>query len=338
MENRTKQRPTHSRRNFKNAHNPKNEPANDNVKIMVLGGLEEVGRNMTLIEYKDDIIIIDMGLQFPEEDMPGIDYIIPNIEYLRGKKDKIRGVIITHGHLDHIGAIPHIMEEIGNPPIFGGKLTLGLVRHRWEDHRKRTNLNLKEVDENSHFKLGKGFGIGFMRVNHSIPDCFAIIIDTPLGKIVHTGDFKIDYSPVNDKPADLNSIALLGGQGVKLLMSDSTDATHKGYQISESAIGDQIDKIFEKSRKRLIIGTFASQISRMQKLFDLAAKHKRRVSLQGRSINNNVEVAHKIGYLKFDPKILIDDKDLSKTPDNKIMIIGTRRAGRKQCLFNKGGK
>ncbi len=298
-------------------------PNNNDLRVMVLGGLEEVGRNMTLIEYKKEIIIIDMGLQFPEENMPGIDYIIPNIEYLQDKKDWIKGVIITHGHMDHIGGIPHIMGEIGNPPMFMGKLTSGMVKKRCEEHRKCPQLKITEIDENSHDRMGANFRVEYLRVNHSIPDCFAIIIHTDLGTIIHTGDFKIDYSPVNDKPADLNRIAQIGGKGIMLLMSDSTDATHPGYQVSESHIGDEMDGLFEDLKGRVIIGTFASQLSRLQKLFDLGAKYNRKIYLQGRSMNDNVEIAHKIGYLKFNPRILIRDPELKKLPDDKILILGT---------------
>ncbi|HMB66049.1 MAG TPA: ribonuclease J, partial [Patescibacteria group bacterium] len=305
------------------------------LKVIVLGGLEEVGRNMTLLEYNKEIIIIDMGLQFPEEDMPGIDYIIPNISYLKGKEDWVKGVIITHGHYDHIGAIPHLMGKLGNPPMFTGNLTAGLIRAKWSEFKSKSQLDLKVIDENSRIKLGQNFQMNFLRVNHSIPDCFAVIADTPIGRVVHTGDFKIDYSPVNDKPADLNRIAQLGGEGVDLLMSDSTDATHEGYQVSESTIGYEVGKIFEKAEGRVIIGTFASQLSRMQKLFDLAKAHGRKVNLQGRSISNNIEVAHQIGYLKFDPKILIEDKDLNKFPDNKILIVGTGAQGESNAFLNR---
>ncbi len=306
---------------------------NGQLRVMVMGGLEEVGRNMTVIEYNKEIIIIDMGLQFPEEDMLGIDYIIPNVTYLEDKKDWIKGVIITHGHYDHIGGIPHIMGKIGNPPMFMGKLTAGLVRKRNVEFTSAPTLNIKEIDETSRIKLGANYDIEFLRVNHSIPDCFAIIVNTPLGKIIHTGDFKIDFTPVNDKPADLNRMAQIGAQNVLMLMSDSTDATHAGYQVSESSIGDEMDHIFEKITGRIIIGTFASQLSRMQKIFDLAAKHGRRVSLQGRSINSNVEVAHQIGYLKFNPHILVEDRDFHKIPDNKLIVVGTGAQGETNGAF-----
>lgn len=293
------------------------------LRVIVLGGLEEVGRNMTLLEYDKEIIIIDMGLQFPEENMPGIDYIIPNTAYLEGKEDWIKGVVITHGHFDHIGGIPHVMGKIGNPPMFMGKLTAGLVRKRCEEIKSCPKLSITEINDTSRLQLGKAFRVEFLRVNHSIPDSFAIIIHTPVGNIFHTGDFKIDYSPVNDQPADLNRIAEIGGKGVLLMMSDSTDSTHKGYQISESSIGDEINNIFENIRGRIIIGTFASQLSRIQKIFDLARKHSRKIYLQGRSMNDNVEIAHQIGYLKFNPRILIRDADLRRLPPEKIIILGT---------------
>lgn len=307
----------------------------DYVKVMVLGGLEEVGRNMTLIECNREIIIIDMGLQFPEEDMPGIDYIIPNVTYLRDKIDWIKGVVITHGHYDHIGGIPHIMGEIGNPPMFMGKLTAGLVRKRHLEYKTAPVLKIKEIDENTVTQLGASFRLEFFRVNHSIPDCFAVIANTPLGTIIHTGDFKIDFTPVNDKPADLQRIAQIGNRGILMLMSDSTDATHSGYQVSESAIGEEMGRIFEKIEGRIIIGTFASQISRVQKILDLAKHYGRRVSLQGRSMNSNVEIAQQVGYLKFDPKIIIDDRELNSMPDNKVMIIGTGAQGEDNAFLSR---
>lgn len=305
------------------------------VRVIVLGGLEEVGRNMTLIEYNKQIIIIDMGLQFPEEGMYGIDYIIPNIEYLKGKESQIKGVIITHGHYDHIGGIPHIMGRIGNPPMFMGKMTAGLIRKRQIDFRSAPELKIQEIDETTTLKLGTAFDIEFLRVNHSIPDCFAIIIKTPIGTILHTGDFKIDFSPVNDKPADLNRIAQIGGKGIDLLMSDSTDATHPGYQVSESSIGDEMSKLFDKIEGRIIIGTFASQLSRVQKIFDLAHIYKRKVCLQGRSMISNVEIANEIGYLKFHPSILVTDKELNKYRDNQILIVGTGAQGENNAFLSR---
>jgi ribonuclease J len=306
----------------------------EKLRVIVMGGLEEVGRNMTIFEYDKEIMIIDLGLQFPEENMPGIDYIIPNTSYLEGKEDWIKGIVISHGHMDHVGAIPHLIGKLGNPPMFMGKLTAGIVRKRVDEYDNCPKLNISEVNEESKLNLGKYFQVEFLRVNHSIPDCFATIIHTPMGTIVHTGDFKIDYSPVNDRPADLNRIALLGGRGIKLLLADSTDSTHPGYQISESAIGDEIDRLFEKINGRIIIGTFASQLSRIQKIFDLSAKYNRRIFLQGRSMNDNVEIANKIGYLKFNPRVLVQsESELRRLPDNKVIILGTGAQGESNAFL-----
>jgi len=337
--------PTNVHRNFgQKPNNPKNPQPQaqfnkgnlGRLKIMCLGGLEEVGRNMTVFEYEHEIVIVDMGLQFPEEDMYGIDYIIPNIEYLRDKADWIKGVIITHGHYDHIGGIAHIMGEIGNPPMFMGRLTAGLVQKKARENRKCPELNISELNETMKLQLGKNFRLEFLRMNHSIPDCFAPIIHTPVGTVMHTGDFKIDYTPVNDKPADLQRIAQIGAAGVTLLMSDSTDAVSPGHQLSESAIGNEMLELFQKLDGRIIIGTFASQISRIQKLFEIAEKLGRRIYLQGRSIQDNVEIAHQIGYLKFNPRTLIQtDGEFKRLPDDKIIIIGTGAQGESNAFLMK---
>jgi ribonuclease J len=272
---------------------------------------------------------------FPDENMLGIDYIIPNTEYLEERKDWIKGVIITHGHYDHIGAIPHVMPKIGNPPMFMGKMTAGLVKRRQKEYKNSSNLMIQEIDEHNKISLGRNFKVEFLRVNHSIPDCFAVIIHTPVGTIVHTGDFKIDFSPVNDKPADLNRIAQIGDQGVTLLMSDSTDAISPGYQMSESTIGEEMGKLFEEIEGRIIIATFASQLARVQKLFDLTAKYNKRIYLQGRSMVSNVEVAHEIGYLKFNPKLLLTDEEFKRIPDNQLVIIGTGAQGETNAFLSK---
>lgn len=242
------------------------------LRVIPLGGMEEVGRNCMLFEYEKDIIIIDMGLQFPEEDMPGIDYIIPNVECLKGKEKNIKGVIITHGHYDHIGGIPHIMGKIGNPTIYTAKLTAGMIKKRQEEFRDAPPLRIQLVDEFSRIRLGK-FDVEFFRVNHNIPDSFGVVIHTPIGTVIHTGDFKIDHSPVNDAPADINRIAQFGARNVLALFSDSTDAEHPGYQISEKNIGHDLEKIFEEATGRIVIGTFASLLSRVQQLIWLAEKY-----------------------------------------------------------------
>ena len=303
------------------------------LKIIVLGGLEEVGRNMTLLEYDREIIIIDMGLQFPEEDMLGIDYIIPNTDYLVGKEDWIKGIIITHGHYDHIGAIPHLLGKLKNPPMFMGRLTAGLVEKKIKEQPQCPKAAITIIDENKAIQLGKNFNIEFLRMNHSIPDCFAPIIHTPLGTIMHTGDFKIDYSPVNDKPADLQHIAQFGSQGILMLMSDSTDSTHPGYQISESSIGDEMGRLFEKIEGRIIICTFASQISRIQEIFSLAEKFGRRIYVQGRSMNDNIEIAKQIGYMKFNSQTIIQENEIRHMPDNKTIVLGTGAQGENNAFL-----
>lgn len=302
------------------------------LKVIALGGLEEVGRNCMLFEYGKDIIIIDMGLQFPEEDMPGIDYIIPNMEYLRGKEKNIKGVIITHGHYDHIGGIPHLMEEIGNPPIYTAKLTAGIIRKRQEEFKSAPPLNIQLIDSASKIQLGK-FTVEFFRVNHNIPDSFGVVITTPLGVIIHTGDFKIDHSPVNDEPADLSRIALFGNRNILALFSDSTNAGEPGYQISEQMIGRDLEKIFENAQGRIIIGTFASLLSRVQQLIHLAEKYGRKILIVGRSMKTNVEIAHQLGYLKINPSTLTDENNFTKLPDNKLMVICTGAQGEKNAAL-----
>ncbi|HOE81296.1 MAG TPA: ribonuclease J [bacterium] len=325
-------RKTRRTSNYSKTLSPTRSESNK-LKIIVLGGLEEVGRNMTLLEYDQEIIIIDMGLQFPEEDMLGIDYIIPNTDYLVGKEDWIKGIIITHGHYDHIGAIPHLLGKLKNPPMFMGRLTAGLVEKKIKEQPQCPKAAITIIEENKTIQLGKNFNIEFLRMNHSIPDCFAPIIHTPVGTIMHTGDFKIDYSPVNDKPADLQRIAQFGSQGILLLMSDSTDSTHPGYQISESSIGDEMSRLFEKIEGRIIICTFASQISRIQEIFTLAEKFGRRIYIQGRSMNDNIEIAKQIGYMKFNSQTIIHENEIHHLPDNKIIVLGTGAQGENNAFL-----
>ncbi len=304
----------------------------EKLRVIALGGLEEVGRNCMIFEYERDIIIVDMGLQFPEEDMPGIDYIIPNIECLKGKEKNIKGVIITHGHYDHIGGIPHIMDKIGNPTIYTAKLTAGLIRKRQEEYKDVAPLNIQLIDSKSVLQLGK-FKVEFFRVNHNIPDSFGVVITTPIGTIIHTGDFKIDHSPINDEPADLNLIAQFGSRNVLALFSDSTDAEHPGYQISEQGIGKDLEKIFEGAQGRIIIGTFASLLSRVQQLINLAEKYGRKILIEGRSMKSNVEIAHQLGYLKIRPGTLVDEHTFAHIPKDKLMIMCTGAQGERNAVL-----
>jgi ribonuclease J len=302
------------------------------LRIIPLGGLEEVGRNMTLFEYDNDIIIIDMGLQFPEEDMPGIDYIIPNISYLKGKERNIKGVFITHGHYDHIGAIPHIMPRLGNPPIFTAALTAGIIKKRQEDYPGTAPLNIKVVNFESKVSLGN-FQIEFFHVNHNIPDVLGLAIYTPEGLIIHTGDFKFDHSPTADKPADIGRIAQLGAQNALALMSDSTDAENPGYSISEQEIQKTLDDIFSKSQGRIIVATFSSLISRVQQIITLSEKYGRKVAIDGYSMRNTVELASKLGYLKIKKGTIIKPEQVRNYPDNRISFMCTGAQGEGRAVL-----
>lgn len=304
----------------------------NNLRIIPLGGLEEVGRNMTVFEYGQDIIIVDMGLQFPDEDMPGIDYLIPDVSYLKGKEKNIRGIIITHGHYDHIGAIPHLMEKIGNPPIYMTELTRGIVTKRQDDYKEKAPLNIHTVKKIDRLRLGS-FNIEFFHVNHTIPDAVGLAINTPVGTIIHTGDFKFDHSPVSDAPSDIAKIARLGSENVLALMSDSTDSKTPGYSISESKIAKSLDEIFENTDGRLIVATFAALISRIQSVVAAAEKHGRKLAVDGYSMKTNVEIAKALGYLQAKKGTIIPIAKVNDYPDNKVAIICTGAQGESNAVL-----
>jgi ribonuclease J len=287
---------------------------------------------MTIFEYGQDIIIVDMGLQFPDEDMPGIDYIIPDISYLKGKEKNIRGVIITHGHYDHIGAIPHIMDRIGNPPIYMTELTRGIVVKRQEDFKDKNPLNIHIVKKIDRLRLGV-FNIEFFHVNHTIPDGVGLAIGTPAGTVIHTGDFKFDHSPVSDAPADIAKIARLGSENVLALMSDSTDSQTPGYSLSESRIAKTLDEIFERTEGRLIIATFSSLISRIQSVIIAAEKHGRKLAVDGYSMRTNVEIARALGHLQSKKGTLIPINKVNEYPDNKVAVICTGAQGEANAVL-----
>ncbi|HRY82621.1 MAG TPA: ribonuclease J [Candidatus Moranbacteria bacterium] len=307
--------------------------ARHNLRVIPLGGLEEIGRNMTVFEYGQDIIIVDMGLQFPDEDMPGIDYLIPDVSYLRGKEKNIRGIIITHGHYDHIGAIPHLMEKIGNPPIYMAELTRGIVVKRQEDYKDKAPLNIRIVKKIDRIRLGS-FSVEFFHVNHTIPDAIGLSISTPVGTIVHTGDFKFDHSPVSDAPADIAKIARLGDENILALMSDSTSAMTPGYSLSESHIAKTLDEVFEKNQQdRLIFATFSSLISRIQSIMLAAEKNGRKVAVDGYSMKTNVEIARTLGYLQIKKTTLIPINKVNEYPDNKVAILCTGSQGESNAVL-----
>lgn len=302
------------------------------LRVSVLGGLEEVGRNCTLLEYGNDIIIIDLGLQFPEEDMPGIDYIIPNMAYLKGREKNIRGVIITHGHYDHIGGIPHLIPGLGNPPIYALPMTNGIIKKRQEDFKNVPPLNINNIKVDDKLQLGK-FSLEFFHVNHNIPDSMGVVIHTPEGTVIHTGDWKFDYQPVGEAPADLQKIAKIGSAGVMALLSDSTNAMQPGHQISESEIGVNLETLIEKAQGRLIIGVFSSLLSRIKQLIEISEKFGKVVALGGFSMKSNVEIAKELGYMKYNPKTLIDIRQAEKYPPEKVVIICTGAQGEKNATL-----
>ncbi len=304
------------------------------LKIIPLGGLEEIGKNMTLFEYEGKILIVDMGLQFPDAKMPGIDYIIPNVSYLQGKEENILGVVFTHGHYDHIGAIPYLIQKIGNPPLFATPLTKGIILKRQEDFPSRVKLNLHQIKREDEISLPP-FIIKTFPQNHNIPDNIGLLIKTPVGNILHTGDFKFDLTPIGDKPTNISKIAKLCEEGILLLMSDSTNAEIPGFSLSEKNIQDNLEKIFEKAKGRIIAATFASLLSRIQELINLAEKFKRKVIIEGYSMKSDVEIGVKLGYLKIKKDTLITPRELRHLPDRKILIICTGSQGEGDAVLMK---
>ena len=293
----------------------------ENLKIIPLGGLGEVGRNMMLFEYKEKILIIDMGFRMPEEDMPGIDCIIPNISYLKGKEKNIVGLVITHGHYDHIGAIPYSLEKIGNPQIYTGALTRGIILKRQEDFTQ-SKLNIHIVKNGDRIDLSP-FKVEFFRQNHSIPDNFGLFISTPVGNIVHTSDFKFDQSPVNDLPTDFKKLEEFSKRNVLLLLSDSTGAEDEGHSLSEKKIMENLEEIFKNCQGRILTATFASLINRVQQIITLSEKYGRKVAIDGYSMKSNVEICKKLGYIKTKPNTLIGPNQVSNFPDSKITFLCT---------------
>lgn len=304
----------------------------DRLKVIVIGGNEEVGRNCTLLEYGNDIILIDLGLQFPDEDMPGVDYIIPNLSYLKGKEKNIRGVIITHAHYDHIGGIPHLMGPLGNPPIFAADLTCGIIQKRQEDHRDKAPLNLFSVNSDDVLQLGV-FKVEFFGVAHSIPSSLGVIVNTPCGIIAHTGDFKLDPGPGAQSKQDTEKIKALGERGVLALLCDSTNASKPGKQLPEIEIQHNIDEIIKNATGRIIIGTFASMIARVQQIIQACERQGRKVAIEGFSMRSNVMIAQQLGYMNIQKGTLIDTKDINKYPRHKVALICTGAQGESRAAL-----
>ncbi len=297
-----------------------------NLKIIPLGGLHEVGKNITVFEYEDEIIVVDCGLSFPEDDMLGIDLVIPDITYLIRNKDKIKGLVITHGHEDHIGAIPYILKQI-NLPIYATKLTAGLISNKLEEHKLLRGTKLKVVNQGETIKLGKNFKVEFIRSSHSIPDSVALAINTPVGVILHTGDFKIDYTPIDGQLMDFGRIAELGKKGVLALMSDSTNSERKGFTMSERTVGEVFDKLFLNCTKRIVVATFASNVHRVQQIVNAAVANNRKIAVCGRSMINMIDTARELGYITCPKDIFIDIDMIGNYTDEQLVIITTGSQG-----------
>lgn len=296
------------------------------LRVIPLGGLDEVGKNMKVFEYGGDILILDMGLQFPEADMLGVDYVIPDISYLQNKLNRIRGIFITHGHLDHIGAIPYILPKLNFPPIYGLPLTIGFIRKRLEEFGLERKAKLHTVDPAKPLRLGQ-FHLDMFRVNHSIPDGVGLIIRTPIGNVVHTGDFKFDSTPVFQHPADYAKISSLGSQNITALFSDSTNALEPGSTMSEKKIGETLEEIIKNAPGRILIAAFASLVSRIQQVIVHAIKYERKVFLSGRSMIDNVMIGKQLGYIKYPPNTVFPIKKIEKTSDKQALILTTGSQG-----------
>ena len=297
----------------------------ENLKIIPLGGIEEIGKNITVFEYENDIVIVDCGVSFPEDDMLGIDLVIPDFTYLVKNKEKIRGLVVTHGHEDHIGSIPYLIRQL-NIPIYATKLTAGLIENKLEEHHLKESTKMKVVKQGQTIVLGK-MRVEFIRSSHSIPDAVALAIHTPVGTIVHTGDFKIDYTPIDDEIIDLGRLAELGNKGVLALLSDSTNAERKGYTMSESTVGEVFDKLFFNCNKRIVVATFASNVHRVQQIVNAAVANKRKIAVCGRSMINMIETAIKLKYIKAPKNLFIDIDMVKNYTDEQLVIITTGSQG-----------
>ena len=295
------------------------------LRIIPLGGLGDIGKNMMVLEYGSDIIAVDCGVMFPKEDMLGVDLVIPNVSYLVERKQNFRGIVITHGHEDHIGALPFILNQL-NVPVYASRLTHGLITVKLRENRLVRETHIHQIEPGDITELG-AFSVEFFRVCHSIPDAMGVVIRTPVGNVVHTGDFKFDHTPVDGKRSDFGKLAAIGSEGVKLLMSDSTYAEIPGYTPSEQVVGETLTRVIGQAEGRVIIATFASLISRVQQVVDAAVKHDRKVVVVGRSMQNNVQMAIRLGYLNIPDGTLAKPTDIGSIPNDRIVIVTTGSQG-----------
>ena len=299
---------------------------NASLKFIPLGGLGEIGKNMYAVEYGDDIIVVDCGLMFPDQELPGIDYIVPDISYLEANREKVLGIIITHGHEDHTGALPFVLPRL-NVPLYGTRLTLGLIGNKLKEDQPTLKTRMNEVKAGDVIRIGP-FSVRFIAVSHSIPDAVALSIETPLGRIVHTGDFKLDSTPIDGRVTDYGAFAEEGDKGVLLLASDSTNAERKGFTPSERIISGTLEQLYRNYRtRRIIISSFASNVHRIQQVVDGAMRFNRKIAFLGRSMVRNVELARELGYLKIDKKMMVPIEDIGRVPDNQLVILTTGSQG-----------
>lgn len=296
------------------------------LKIIPIGGLDEIGKNMTVLEYGGEIIIVDCGMSFPDDDMPGVDFVINDITYLERNREKIRGIFLTHGHEDHIGGLPYFLKVI-NVPVYGTRLTIGLVEHKMKEHNLLSKVKLNSVRTGNEIDAGKHFKVEFIRTNHSIADSAALAIKTPCGTVIHMGDFKIDTTPIVGDVIDLARLGELGQKGVLALLSDSTNAERQGYAMSERSVGEKFEEIFKGCEKRIIVATFASNVHRVQQIINAAVKNGRKVAVSGRSMENIVEISILLGYMKIPEGVLINLDSINKYPPEKVVIVTTGSQG-----------
>ncbi len=321
-------------RTFVSAFKGYKKNSENSVKIIPLGGLDRIGMNITAFEYGDDIIVVDCGIAFPEDEMLGIDLVIPDVTYLKNNIEKVRGFVITHGHEDHIGALPYILKDV-NVPVYGTKLTLGIIENKLKEHGMLTTTKRKAVKYGSTITLG-AFRVEFIRTNHSISDAAALAIFSPAGIIIHTGDFKVDYTPVHGSPIDLQRFGELGRRGVLALLCDSTNVLRPGFTMSERTVGKRFDNIFEENPKsRIIVATFASNIDRVQQIVDCAVKYGRKVVVEGRSMVNIIATATELGYISIPDDTLIEIEQMKNYPDDKLVLITTGSQGEAMAALSR---
>lgn len=326
-------RPRHVARTMHGAHSAE-EKGEPKLRLVPLGGLEEVGRNMAFLEYKNEIVIIDAGLQFPEEETPGIDYIIPNITYLEGKKSNIQAIILTHAHYDHIGALPHILEKLGNPPVYATSLTKAIVIKRQDDFPNAPKPNIYVVKNGEKIKLSNFFEAEFFAVAHTIPETTGVCLKTPAGNVVHFADFRIDYD-AKDEPQGLDEFERIGKLGIHTLMLDSTNAEESGHSLSEKVVEKNLEEIFRKAKGRIIIATFASLLTRIAEIVKIAEKLGRRVALSGYSMKTNVQIAQNLGFVKAKQGTIIHLEETHKFKDEKLLVLSTGAQGESNASLMK---